>query len=476
MKHEDSNSGVIVLGGGLAGLSAAHVLAKADRNVLVFEADSSVGGLSKTITKGNFRFDLGGHRFFTNNERVETFIRELMGEELLEVPRSSVIYLQGKRFDYPLKPLNATFGLGVPTTMKILHDYAVERLKDRLVHAEKRSLEDWVVSRFGRTMFNIYFKEYSEKVWGIDCSRISAEWVEKRIQGLSLGRAIKNAFFSFSGKDMPTLADKFLYPSMGIGRISDKLREAIDKNGLVLTSARAERLHHANSCIKQLEAKAGDFRYIAKGNDFVSSIPVTSLAKMLKPSAPKEILKAAANLRYRDLVIVAVMIDRERVTDQTWVYVPEQKTKLGRIHEPKNWSAGLAPAGKTLLVAEYFCFRGDDTWVASDKELAEGTIAQIENLGFIKGAEALGSVVIRVPKAYPLLEVGYERYYGKVMAYLGEFKNLHTIGRGGTFQYLNMDHAIGAGLQVAEKIIAAARVETVMAAPAGKFALAGEAR
>jgi len=441
------------LGGGLAGLSAGYVLAQANKKVIVFESDSVVGGLSKTIERDGFRFDLGGHRFFTKNEQVDCFVKDLMGEELLSVPRSSKIYLRDKYFDYPLKPSNAIFGLGILTTLKILSDYGTEKIKKLFRPAEITSLEDWVVNQFGRAMFNLYFKQYSEKVWGIACSRISAEWVAKRIQGLSLGVAIKNAFFKVSGKGLPTLADNFLYPALGIGRISERLRDAIDTKGHVKTSTRVERLYHSNFKIEGALMKNCDGTYQISGHQFISSIPMPALVKMLEPEAPADVLDAACKLKYRDLVVVAVMINRERVTDQTWIYIPERKIALGRIHEPKNWSEKMAPPGKTLLVAEHFCFEGDNTWSMEDKQLLDVTSQCLAKLGFIKENEVVDGVVVRVPKAYPLLEVGYKEHYGIIRDYLSRFQNLHVIGRSGTFRYLNMDHAIQAGIETAGEIL-----------------------
>jgi len=476
MNLEGRNAEIIVLGGGLAGLSAGYVLARGNRDVLVLESSSTVGGLSKTVTRGEFRFDLGGHRFFTNNKQTECFVKDLMGEELLRVPRTSKIYLRNKYFDYPIKPANAIFGLGIPTTLKIIYSYGIEKVIKRLKNSEHVSLEDWVVGNFGRTMFDIYFKEYSEKVWGIDCNRISAEWVAKRIQGLSLGTAVKNAFFKFSGREIPTLADEFLYPALGIGRISDKLREGIEETGRVLTNTAVECLYHSNFRIEKLRAKSGSVSNLSRGHEFISSIPMTTLVGMLRPRAPQDVLDAAARLKYRDLVIVAIMVNRERVTDQSWIYIPEKRIPLGRIHEPKNWSSKMAPEGKSLLVTEHFCFEGDETWRASDEELAKSTTDDLERLGFVKRDEVIDHVVIRVPKAYPLLEVGYGEHYSKVVDYLNRFQNLHTIGRGGTFRYLNMDHAIETGLGMAEHIMGSPRKGFLCENKMDRMALAGEAR
>jgi len=459
MEENKNTKEIIILGGGLAGLSAGYVLTKAGLRVKVFESDSVVGGLSKTIVHNGFRFDLGGHRFFTKDRGLNDFIKTLMGEELISVPRKSKIYMRNKYFDYPLKPLNAIFGLGISTTIEILLDYAAEKIKNLTRGHRNISLEDWVVSNFGRKMFNIYFREYSEKVWGIDCSMISAEWVAQRIRGLSLVSAVKNAFFKLSAKDVPSLVDIFLYPQLGIGRISDRLKEDIESasgggDNSVLTGARVERINHSDFKVESVEVKGGrgDLS-VMPGEEFISSIPITNLVNMLHPAPPENILTAASQLRFRDLVIAAVMINRKRVTDQTWIYIPEQKIPFGRLHEPTNWSEKMAPEGRTILVAEFFSFKGDGIWSKSDEELTAITVENLENMGFIKKHEVIDSVVVRVPNAYPLFEVGYKGLCDKIYEYLGRFKNLHITGRSGMFRYYNMDHAIESGIKTAENII-----------------------
>lgn len=455
--NEEKNPGVknrvVVLGGGLAGLSAGLVLTRAGRPVLVLEREPAVGGLARTVVRGAFRFDLGGHRFFTKDGKIEAFLRELMDGALATVSRRSQILLGNKYFDYPLKPLNAIGGLGVGATFRMLLDYALERLKGAIRAPQIVSLEDWVVSRYGRAIFGVYFKGYSEKIWGINCRRISMEWVEQRIQGLSLATAIKNALFKSAGGDMPTLVEEFLYPPMGIGRIAERMREEIERENRVLTSTTVGRVEHSGFRVEGLTVTEGGRARAFEGDEFVSTIPLTSLIRILRPSAPDEVLDAAAQLRYRDLVIVTVMVNRERITDQTWMYIPERGIPFSRIHEPTNWSRKMAPEGQTLLVTEHFCFRDDETWGAPDEELSETTIAHLVRLGFIKRPEVIDTVVLRIPKAYPLFEVGYRAHYDKVRAYLSRFSNLHMTGRSGTFTYLNMDHAMAAGIDAAEKIL-----------------------
>ena len=454
-----TNDGTVILGGGLTGLSAGYVLSSAGFRVRVFESGPTVGGLSRTVEDKGFRFDLGGHRFFTKDRRINDFVREIMGEELISVPRTSKIFMKNKYFDYPLKPLNAMFGLGVPVTLRILADYGVEKAKGLINRPEAVSLEDWVVRRFGRTMFDIYFKGYSEKVWGIDCERISAEWVAQRIRGLSLAKAVKNAFFKFGGNDVPSLVDRFMYPRLGIGRISDRLKEEIDRVDRVSTGTFVERINHSRSVVDSVTVRKDGQAETVPGRYFVSSMPLTSMIRSLDPAPPEAILGAAAELRFRDLVVVAVMLDKKRATDQTWIYVPEQAIPFGRIHEPTNWSEEMAPEGKTLMVMEFFSFRGDEIWSASDESLTGTAVENLERLGFIKGPEVIGSRVVRVPNAYPLFDVGYGKYCSVLQDYLGNFENLYIAGRCGMFRYYNMDHAIESGINAAEAIMADARRE-----------------
>lgn len=445
----------MILGGGLAGLSAGYVLSKAGRDVVVLERDGAVGGLSKTIVHGGYRFDLGGHRFFTKKEEISSFVRELMTDELVTVGRSSKIFLRDRFFDYPLKPLNACFGLGIPTSARILADYGIEKFRQIVSDRPCVSLEDWVVRNFGRTMFDIYFKVYSEKVWGIECSSISAEWMDKRINGLSLAKALGYAFRKVSGRQLATLADEFLYPRLGIGRISDRLSQEITQSSKVLLDAPVERVYHDRSRIESMIVNIAGNSVEFPAHNVISSIPLTRLVQMLDPQPPASVISAASRLKFRDLVVIAVMVDRERVTDQTWIYIPEKTIPFGRIHEPTNWSPDMAPAGKTLLVIEYFSFRGDRIWREDDDELERITVENLERLGFLTGKEVIGSRVVRVPQAYPLFEVGYGELCDELYNYLDRFENLYLTGRSGMFRYYNMDHAIESGIETAQRLISA---------------------
>ena len=445
---------VAIMGAGIAGLTAGQTLTTAGRAVEILESSDHIGGLATTMEHEGFRFDLGGHRFVTDDPSLEAYVRNILGDDCLTVPRSSKILLRQRYFDYPLRPLNAMFGFGAVTTARILADYVRERLRP-VFGRQAVSLEDWVISHFGRTMFELYFRDYSEKVWGIDCSHIDQAWIEQRIQGLSLGAAIKKALLPRRGRDLPTLATHFLYPRLGIGQIAENLAVQIRPHNLIHTGARVTRVNHSGASIDSLEViQAGRHRMVAAGQ-FISTIPLPVLVNALRPHPPAEVIAAATRLRSRDLVTVAIMVNRPRVTEETWIYVPEKTIPFGRIHEPTNWSRYMAPEGQSLLVTEYFCFRGDAVWDGSDKTLAARTIDSLVRLGIIKPQEVIGHVVQRIANAYPLFEVGYNEDCRTIYAYLRRFSNLYTAGRNGMFRYYNMDHAMQAGMDAAHNILQA---------------------
>lgn len=444
---------VVVLGAGVAGLAAGCLLSRSNVDVLLIERDSTVGGLAKTTSYRGFRFDLGGHRFIPNSQEVEDLVREVLDDNLLLVTRSSKILLRGKYLDYPLRPWNAFFGFGILTSLRIICDYAFRQIKARLKSSEIVSLEDWVVRQFGRTMFDIYFKRYSEKVWGVDCNRIAMEWVDQRIEGLSLAKAIRNALFGSNDKKLRTSARTFFYPPRGIGQIAEGLKREAEKNGRIATDTRIVKIFHKDGKIGRVRVQSGDNSYTYGAAEFISTIPLTALVRLLYPAPPECVLTAASSLRFRDLVIVTIMVNRPRVTDQSWIYIPEPEIAFGRIHEPTNWSKQMAPEGKTLLVTEHFCFSNDPTWMASDEELTKSTVTSLAKLGFIERHEVIDSVVLRVPKAYPVFEVGYTQHYETICSYLDGFCNLQIVGRSGSFKYYNTDHAMESGIAAAKTVV-----------------------
>lgn len=452
-KVNTADNYVVIMGAGLAGLTAGHVLTEAGRNLEIIDSSDQVGGLARTIVHNGFRFDLGGHRFVTDDPQLERYVRNMLADDCLTVPRTSKILLHRRYFDYPLRPLNALFGFGIKTTARILTDYLAEQLRSRLFSRKIISLQDWVVSRFGRTMFELYFRDYSEKVWGIDCQRIDQSWIAQRIQGLSLGSAIKQALTPRRHRFMPTLASRFLYPRFGIGQIAENIAANIRPYNPIHTATRVNRVNHSAGWIDNIEVVNSGRRRSISADQFVSTLPLPALVNALHPHPPAAVLAAASRLRSRDLVTVTVMLNRAHVTQDTWLYVPEKSIPFGRIHEPTNWSPAMAPQGQTLLVMEYFCFRGDAVWNRDDATLSAQTVDSLVRMGLIAHREVIGHVVQRVAHAYPLFEVGYSEDCRTIRDYLQCFGNLHIAGRGGMFRYYNMDHTMLAGMAAAQAIL-----------------------
>ncbi|MDH3514853.1 MAG: FAD-dependent oxidoreductase, partial [Gammaproteobacteria bacterium] len=336
-------------------------------------------------------------------------------------------------------------------------------LAHRLTPRAAVSLEDWVVRHYGRILFEIFFKPYSEKVWGLDCARISADWVAQRIQGLSLSLAIKRALFHFSRPGPRTLASEFLYPAHGIGGIAAGMQAEIESTGRIHTSSDITRVFHQAGRIDTVAVRHGETLSRYRAGEFISSLPLPVLVNRLYPLPPRAVLDAASRLRYRDLLLVAVRLDCERATDQTWIYTPGPHVSFGRVHEPKNWSAQMGVAGQTLLVTEHFCFHDDPVWRAPDNALIERSVADLATLGLIRRHEFVDGVVVRVPCAYPMFEIGYAEACAVISDYLAQFTNLHVIGRTGGFRYYNMDHAIESGLDAAQAVLARTASHDAMA-------------
>ena len=450
----DKKTGVII-GAGPAGLSAAETLSKSNRQFMVLEASDHTGGISATIRHNDFLFDLGGHRFFTKNSEIDRYVSNLLGNELVSVDRSSKILLNGKLFDYPLRPLNAIFGLGPLTAAAIIFNYVIERFKFN--RPAPRSLEDWVISQFGKTLYLLFFKTYTEKVWGIDCNRISAEWGVQRIKGLSLRTAIVDAFWKERKKDAASLVKHFTYPKRGIGVICEKLAQTIRTPNALLFNAQAQALFHEGGRITAVAYGGNEGEGKIETDFVISSMPITDLVLSLRPLPSQEIVEAARWLKYRDLVCVALMFDRRFVTDQTWIYVHDPAIDFGRLHEPKNWSVHMAPHERSCVVFEYFCNQGDAVWNASDQELFEKTRRDFRKSAISPDAadRIIDYKVVRTSKTYPLYEIGFSRYLLQIRDYLKGFKNLQLIGRYGTYKYNNLDHSLETGIKGAQNILGA---------------------
>ena len=450
---------VVIIGAGPAGLTAAYMLSKAGVQSIVIEKDQTVGGLARTINYKGYYFDTGGHRFFTKVESVETIWKEILGEDLLRRNRLSRIYYNKKFFYYPLRPLNALLGLGVWNSILILFSYLHSQL---FPSKEEENFEQWVSNRFGKRLFKIFFKTYTEKVWGISCHEIKAEWAAQRIKGLSLMTALKNAILKDHRHQdkkevVKTLIDEFDYPKFGPGMMWQRLVENIHRTGSqVWLGNELEGIHWSGNKVEAIEVKRNGRVELLYGSDFISSMPIREALRKFKPRVPKEVLDAANDLKYRDFLTVALIIRRPMLFPDTWIYIHDPEVKVGRIQNFKNWSPFMVPdPNKTCLGLEYFCFEGDGLWNTPDDKLIELGKRELETLGLANKNDVQEGTVVRMPKAYPIYDLTYQKSLEVVRQFVKQFVNLQMVGRNGMHKYNNQDHSMLTAMLSAENILGA---------------------
>jgi protoporphyrinogen oxidase len=440
----------VIIGAGPAGLSAAYELALHGSQSVVLEAEDDVGGLSKTLSHRGYLFDIGGHRFFTKVGVVEKMWRDVLGPDLLTRPRLSRIYYRHCFFDYPLRPLNALANLGPLETLRCAASYARARIFPRHPEAD---FESWVSNRFGTRLFDIFFRTYTEKVWGMKCHEISADWAVQRIQSLSLGKIAANALFQARGRGgVPkSLIEQFLYPRRGPGQMWSRTADVVRQHGSeVLLRKPVQRLHHNGRQITGVEA--GDEVYTAE--HYISSMPLRDLIRRLHPEPPHAISRAAERLRYRDYLAVCLICSRENLFPDNWIYVHDPSVFVGRIQNYGNWSPAMVPLpGTSCLGLEYFCFENDKLWSMSDAELVALGTSELSSLNLLRPSDVQEGIVLRVPKAYPVYDATYQDSLQEIRAWLDQFDNLQLIGRNGMHRYNNQDHSMLTGMLAARNVL-----------------------
>ncbi len=455
----------VITGGGPAGLTAAYELSRHGHRCVVLESDPRlVGGISRTDEYKGYRFDIGGHRFFSKSSEINTLWREILGDEFITRSRLSRIYYDRKFFDYPLKPLNALRNLGPWRSARILLSYLGARLSP--IRPE-RSFEDWVVNRFGRELFEIFFKSYTEKVWGMPTGEISADWAAQRIKGLSLTNAVlgalKGSSKSRGGEVIKTLIDEFQYPRMGPGQMWEAARDRIHaQGGAVQMDRKVIRVEHdENSVVAVVGVDSMGRRTRYQGSHFLSTMPVRELIRAMDPPAPAEVVQAAESLRYRDFLSVVLIVDRVETFPDTWIYIHEPEVRVGRIQNFKNWSPDLVPdASRSSLGLEYFCFEGDDLWTSSDEELLALGRREIDSIGLVPASAVVDGCVVRMPKAYPVYDDAYQSHLTVIRNWLSKLSNLELAGRNGMHKYNNQDHSMMTALLAARNILGLGRYDT----------------
>ena len=440
----------LVIGAGPAGLSAALEIQRLGGQALVLEQDPQrVGGLSQTAEYRGYRFDIGGHRFFSKNQEVENLWTDLLGDELLQVARSSRIYYGGKYYAYPLRPWNALVNLGLWEACRCLASYGRARFRPR---RPVRSFEDWVINQFGERLFSIFFKTYTEKVWGQPCHEISSDWAAQRIKGLSLWTAVLAALGLSGGSQIKTLIDTFRYPRLGPGQMWEAAaRRVRESGGQVLLNYPVTRLLRDHRGITAVEAGGREFLC----ESVISSMPLRQLVERLDPAVPPEVLQAARCLRYRDFITVVLIVQDRDLFRDNWIYIHDPGVKVGRIQNYKNWSPAMAPQeGTTALGMEYFCFQGDGLWSSPDEQLLELARRELAQLGISRAEDYLDGTVVRMPKAYPVYDHDYLANIQRIRDYLqDQVPNLQVAGRNGMHRYNNQDHAMMTGIFAARNCL-----------------------
>ena len=447
---------VVIAGGGPAGLTAAYELYRNGIESIVLEKDSVVGGLARTVDYKGYHFDIGGHRFFTKVHAVEQMWKEILKEDFLTCQRLSRIYYNKKFFYYPLRAMNALSGLGIWNSFLIFVSYCYARL---FPQKPEDTFEQWVSNRFGKRLYNIFFKTYTEKVWGIPCGEIRAEWAAQRIQGLSLLTALKNALLKdrnqSKGAIIKTLVDSFEYPKYGPGMMWKTVADLVGQNGSqVRLRTEVESIHWSGNRVESIGTKNNGRAERISGTDFISSMPVRELVRKLQPAAPQEVIDAANGLNYRDFLTIALIVNQKELFPDNWIYIHDPAVKVGRIQNFKNWSSYMVPdSNKTCLGLEYFCFEGDGLWNMSDADLVELGKREMETLGLARAADIEEGTVVRVPKAYPVYDSTYRQSLEVVRDFLSRLENLQLVGRNGMHKYNNQDHSMLTAMLAVKNIL-----------------------
>jgi protoporphyrinogen oxidase len=444
---------VVVVGAGPAGLTAALRLRQADVPTTVVEAGDSVGGISRTVERDGWRFDLGGHRFFTKVPEVEAFWHEVLpDEDFLLRPRLSRILYRGKLFDYPLKPFNALVGLGVLEALRCLLSYALVRVRPP---KDQSSFEGWVAARFGWRLYRIFFQTYTEKVWGVPASDIQADWAAQRIKNLSLLNAVTSAFGLGRRRQITTLIDEFQYPRLGPGMMWERCRDLVEaEGGQVRMSSPVTAVRHAAGRAHTVVLADGSSLPAAA---VISSMALPELVRAMDPPAPPDVLAAAAGLSFRDFLTVALVVPASAGFPDNWIYIHEPGVRVGRVQNFGSWSPQLVQDGFTCLGLEYFVSEGDDLWETSDEDLVALGTRELDRLGLARTGQVEAGYVVRVPKAYPVYDEGYAERVDVLRDWLSEaVPNVHPVGRNGMHRYNNQDHSMLTAMLAVDNVVTGA--------------------
>ncbi len=447
---------VVIAGAGPGGLTAAYQLTKRGAHPVVLEADRVVGGISRTVVRDGWRFDLGGHRFFTKVPEVEALWHEILpdGDFLLR-PRMSRIFYEGKYYDYPLKAMNALRNLGLWESILCGFSYVWARIRPP---ADQDNYENWLVARFGWRLYRTFFKTYTERVWGVEVSQMPADWAAQRIKNLDLGKAVLNAIGpKRNQKEITSLIEEFQYPKYGPGMMWEVCAERVEAAGGTLhLGARLTAIKVADGRARSVVYEQDGVEKELAASHVISTMPMRELVHTLTPPPPAAVLAAADDLHYRDYLTVALVVPESRSFPDNWIYIHAPEVNVGRIQNYGSWSPYLVKDGRTCLGLEYFVFEGDEMWDAPDDELIAMGAKELDLLGLVEPGDVEAGYVVRVRKAYPYYDFSYKANVEIIRRYLEEHApNIHPVGRNGMHKYNNQDHSMYTAMLTVENIYGA---------------------
>lgn len=449
---------IVIVGAGPAGLGAAHELTKGGlhkgkHKITILEKSDKVGGLAKTFSFKGSKFDIGPHRYFTKNDEVLSLWKKTLGRDFIKVKRLTRMYYDGKLFLYPVQFKDVITKLRKKDLFLVLVSYLYSQIFLRNV--KPVSFEDWIVKNFGKRLYEIFFKTYTEKLWGISCSKISAVWADQRIKNLNFWVVAKNAILSLKNKKAKSLVEEFNFPVGGAGQMYERMAQNIKRKGATLyTNSEVVKIYHKGKRIEKVQyVKDGVVKTI-KTDFLLSSIPLPHLVSSLIPLSSKDILGATKKLYFREHITVNLIVKGSSPFADNWIYVHAPEVNIVRISSFNNMSKAMAKDKNTIpLSVEYFAFKTDDLWKKKDKELIELAKAELEYLKLVRKENIVDGFVVRESDSYPVYYTGHDKYFKKIKDYTWQFENLELIGRGGMFKYDNMDHAIYSGMLAARNVL-----------------------
>lgn len=449
---------IIILGAGPAGMAAAMELSKKDQTALIVEKENAVGGLAKTLLfrEGDliFRTDIGPHRFFSKNKYLYDFIENLLNEKWILVNRQTRQYIDGKFYDYPIKPLQALKNIGLTKAFLMGVSYLIGAIKFRLFRKKIRSFEDYIVSYFGKKLGEFNMLNYTEKIWGESCKNLHPDWARQRIKGLNLTSLVISAIFKRK-KGPKTLVDEFYYPQFGSGLIYETIAEKIvQKGSVVKLNCEPTKIYIEKNRIIQIDLiQNGERQIIKNPRHVISSIPLTHFLNLLSPAPEKTVLEHCKKLKWRSQVYLFLTIDKESITGDNWIYFPNKEVPFGRIAEMKNFSKDMSPQGKTSLFIEFFVTEGDPVWNMEKEKLFDLTMQNLEKMNLLKKSAVRSFYVFKKKYVYPVYDLDYKKNLAPIKKYLDTIENLTYIGRPGRFKYNNQDHSLEMGIVAAKSIL-----------------------